>query len=279
MKKIVLFSFLVLFAFPSMAQLIDGDSVVFQNLGQRLILYKDGRFVELENGCDILRTRGLGDDTISYGKYVIHKKEIYLYSDSALYSQELPITVERQATNNDNYTIIVSSPYTKAKKHYSYYLEDTYFYSIEVTEIDTASGMTVRKRTFTYSDTITLPKTTGLVMKKIFVRIYPFKPPCYTRGGDNFPYLFFSYNNDLDESDLFYVSCPKHTPMYNRYVRYDGFILEILAKDVLVYDRSSFLENKDCKSPSHVSYRKIKKHLTKDKLNPYEESLEFYESY
>ena len=279
MKNIVLFSTLVLFAFPSMAQLINGDSVIFQNMGERLILYKDGRFVELQNDCDIYRTRGLGDDTISYGKYVIYKNEIYLYSDSALYSQTLPINVEQCATNDDNYTIVVSSPYTEAKRKYGYYLKDTYFYSVEVTELDTVSETTVLNRFFTYSDTISMPKTTGFVMKKFFVRIHPAKPAFYTRGGDYFSYLCFSHTNLIKGSDLFFVSCPKHTPMYNRYVRYNGFILEIIAKDVLVYDRSSFLENIDCKFPSHVSYRKIKKRLTKDKLNPYEESFEFCESY
>lgn len=277
MKKIIMLSMWVLLTSQGMAQLIDLDSVVFQNIGETLILYKDGRFVELENGSDICRIHGFGDDTISYGKYVIHKNEIYLYSDSSLYYEELPITVEQQASNSDNYTIIVSSPYIEQKKYHEC-LQDNYFYSFEATEMDTISGMTVINRTFTYSDTISLPKTPGYVMKEFIVRIHPVKQPFFTRGRDYFSYLFFSYINSHPSSDLFYVVCPKHTPMYNKYIRYNGFLLEIISKDVLVYDRSSFFENKNCKSPSHVSYRKIKKHLTKSKLNPYED-LDWYESH
>lgn len=268
-KRIVLFSIIGLTSFQCLAQLLIQDSIIYQNDSRTFIFYKNGCFTELQKNSDIYKNIGFGDDTITYGKYVIYKSDIYLYSDTMLYFKKLPIMVQELSDKKEIYTIVISSPYIYKKKRYDC-LRDSYFYLIEITETDTISSMTINKKIFSFSDTILIPKNTGCFLEKFLIKVYFCKQGFFTQYSGFFTFLYFSHKNNNYENNVFFVFCPNFTPMYNYYARYNGISLKIISKKVLIFDRSSIFLRSDCNHIQYTPTLKIGKFLMKNRLDPYE---------
>lgn len=228
---------LVILFFFSHAQT---DSIVYENLSSKLILYTDSTFVFKNKGVDIARIQDIGDDTITYGKYVRYEnKSLYLYSHPEIMSPQLDVIANFEERSNQDsiLTIILSSPFSKQKRKHPELLEKAYFYLVDILHAGAKKSQFFSQISF--SDTILIKHLPEETIEKISINIYPYQsiglhPPHYSH---------LSLNYTLRDIHSNYVSLyvPKFTAYYMYYHRFYGKEVKIMDTCTISIEKSSIL--------------------------------------
>jgi hypothetical protein len=259
----------------SFSQSYRRDSTIYENSGYKLILYEDSSFVYKWKGSDIARIRGVGDDTVSWGKYVKYKnKAFYLYSSPELMSNELNVIGTESFMNSmkDSIIIILSSPFTEQsrlfpKKKINYYLYVIRLrYKIE--NIKSLNDIVLTPPISSFSDTIKIGNINYHQIESIILQIYPYIPP-YSLGIYREPVssLYAEYYIQNTSSNCFNLHLPKLTTYYCFYDRFDAMELKRIDACTLLINNRMFLVKENCnpKWYIHKRFMRIGKKIT----NPY----------
>ena len=238
-RLVVLLNFVLISTF-CIAQ-VNRDSVLYKNLNSCLILYNDSTFIFKNTGFDIAPIHGFGDDTISYGKYIQYKnKSLYLYSDPYIMSSQLNITVqEEKIKQQDSITIILSSPYGGQCKNYLSILKDAYFYLIDLSYTDIATGKESNYKKCFFNDTIIIPDFSKKLIAKISIMIYPYKS--IGLGTPYYKYLSANYTPKNNKSNYFSLYISQFTASYIYYERFYAKEIEIIDNCTIAIDKKTLL--------------------------------------
>ena len=261
-KKLFFLANIVLICCFCKAQI---DSVVYENLSSKLILYTDSTFVVKNKGWDIARLKGIGDDTITYGKYVKYKnKSLYLYSHPDIMSSQLDVISNFEAKNNrdSTLTIILSSPFSEQRKEYPELLKEAYFYAVDILFAEEKENTQMFPTVF-LNDTIVIKNLPKKPIEKIFIRIYPY----HSIGMRSAYYSYLSIDYSLEDihSNFLSLHVPKFSAYYIYYARFDNQEVEILDNCTLTIDKQILLSK--CKGKK---FNKEWKFIVYKRRNPYE---------
>lgn len=258
-NKLLLLVNLVIMFFLCTAQT---DSVVYENLDSKLILYPDSTFVLENTGVDIFRVQGFGDNIITYGKYVKYKnKSFYLYSHPEIMSSQLDVIANFEAKDNDSIlTIILSSPLSKQKEEYSI-LEKSYFYTVSFSYVEDKENLQTLPLIF-FSDTILIKNFPNKPIEKIGIRIYPYQP--MVLRSPFYDYLSLTYSLKDIHSNYLSLYVPKLTACYMYYKRFYGQEIEILDSCTVSIDKNTLLSK--CKGKK---FNKEWQFIIFQRKNPY----------
>lgn len=267
MKKFFLILICIFFYYSSLAQTdYYKDSIVYENMGSKLILYNDDTFVFKNKGVDIWKIQGIGDDTISYGKYVQYKNEsLFLYSHPDIKRSHMEIGVKEEMIKETDsiVTIIMSSPFSKQKQLYPHLLKDAYFYLVEMSFVENKGNMAHKFSQIFFTDTILMKNNHGCALKEVSIRIYPYKS--FSPGTPYYSYLSLNYTLKSESSNLLRIYIPKFTAYYINYDRFYGKEVEIIDSCTLGIDKKFLLSK--CQGKSFNEYWEFIIHQLR---NPYE---------
>jgi hypothetical protein len=210
------------------------DSTIYENNGYQLILYSDSDFIYKWKGADIARIQGIGDDTVSYGKYVKYKnKAFYLYSSPDLMSNHLKVMGTDTFIHNmkDTITITISSPYNTRLLYKK--MSCSYLYIVRMRykqdKITCLSDIVLSSSICSFSNIIKIENREQLPIESIIIQIYPYLSP-YSIGlkPPVVYYLYAEYQVQAISANCFDIYLPQLTPYYCFHERFDAKEFEIL---------------------------------------------------
>jgi hypothetical protein len=255
------------------------DSTIYENLGYRLILYSDSDFIFKWKGTDIARIQGIGDDTMSYGKYVKYKnKAFYLYSSPDLMSNDLKVMGTETFTPNmkDTITITISSPYNTRLLYKE--MSCSYLYIVRIRyktdNITCLNDIILSSPVSSFSNIIKIENRKQLPIESIIIQIYPYLSP-YSIGLYKDPVvynLYAEYQVQAISANCFDIYLPQLTPYYCFHERFDAKEFEILNDCTIRVNKRMMLIKNDCKSKWRVPRRfmRIREKTTNPYINEYE---------
>jgi hypothetical protein len=217
------------------------DSIVYENFSSKLILCSDSTFVFKNKGTDITKIQGIGDDIITYGKYVKYKnKSLYLYSHPEIMPYQLDViaTFEGKSNQDSTLTVILSSPFSEQRKKHFELLEKAYFYTINILY----TGENEKLQRFPlifFNDTIFIESFPEKGVEKISIGIYP-----YQSIWTSLPfYSYLSLNYYLKDIHSNYLSLyvPEFTAYYMYYDRFYGKEVKIMDDCTISIEKNSIL--------------------------------------
>ena len=252
------------------------DSIIYRNLNSSLTIYSDSTFVLKREFEDMRPIYGIGDDTISYGKFKKYKnKALYLYTSPDITSSDLDIFAkeERQDKQQDStITLILSSPYSVQKQKHFDLLKNAYFYLIDFEYADSLTQKSYSYSQIFLSDTIILRNYNGRPVKKIYITIYPYMNFGLLEPEKN--YLSAIYTVQDIYANYFLLDIPKFTAAYMSYYCFYATEVELINRCSICIDKKTLMDRENCKCKKWA--KKWNWIIHNIHHNPYEKKDDWY---
>lgn len=252
MKKIFTYicvlpvSITVVFSQPTIRQ-------SYRFLNETITFYSDSTFVETRKKADILPLMNIGDDTISYGKYLHDKNNYYLYTSPRWRSSTIELGNVQELDNCDSSFLHMQfqSPYQNTKSHHDY-VNRHFFYMFTITLI----GANNKTR-----DTLCGPYFGDIVdigvggeeeVERIDICIYPYNTFFIT---PEVPYLYSVYIPSNPKSKSYLIELPQFCAMYCFWRRYYGYVVPKLSRKAIFKDGEYWLRTDVYRLPKALQKR------------------------
>lgn len=240
----------------------------------KLIFDTAGNYFLIERVCDLCSFYGRSD-TISYGKYVRHKKDlIFLFSDPSATSNQIKDAEvqERMITNlNDSALIVFNSPFAELDKNELFFDGTVVVYIITIWYGDSnnRSNYVTRnpQRFTTTSDSIVVPKPSNIPINKV-----KFEAVCNCLDTKRSLQYTYEPQNCFSNSFIFYFK----DFLFKRFF-YRNFYAEpivIVDDNTVDFDRQLF-QKKEKKIKRYPNGKKYYDFNNKVKEVPYSDDNEW----
>lgn len=264
MKKIIIFVFAI---FANMYILFSQSPTKesFRFLNNIITFYNDGTFLETRLGADILTLKNVGDDTISYGKYLFYKNSYILYTSPQWRYTSIELGEVKEVDNTDSsiLSIHLQSPFQNMKARYNYFRR-YFFYMFTISIIDNEKKAHVTLCGPYFEDIVNIGIEDGYSVSRIDIRIYPY---CTNFITPHIPYLKTAYIPSNPKAKTFILELPQFCVMYPFWRRYYGYIVPKVSRKAIFKDGEYWIRTDVHGFPMT---------LKKDKLSsPYPEDTEY----
>ena len=237
----------------------------FRFLNNIITFCNDGTFLETRLGADILTLKNIGDDTISYGKYLYYNNSYILYtSPQWRYSTiELGKVDEVDNTDSSILSIHLLSPFQNMKaRHNSFRRYFFYMFTISIIDNEKKAHDTLCGPYF--EDIVHIGIENGFSVARIDIHIYPYSTNFIT---PHIPYLKTAYIPSNPKAKTFILELPQFSAMYPFWRRYYGYIVPKVSRKAIFKDGEYWIR---------TDVHRFRTALKKNKLSsPYSEDTEY----
>jgi len=234
----------------------------YRFLIETITFFDDGTFVETRTGADILPLKNMGDDTISYGKYLFDKNNYYLYTSPDWRSSVIKLGKVQELDHVDPSTLHIQllSPFEnmrsqrKGFKHFFFYMFTIHYKDNKGDSHDTICGPY-------FENQIDIGMGVGFEVKRMDIKIYPFNTDLVT---PEIPYLRSVYLPVNPKTTLYVIELPQFKAMYPFWRRYYGYVIPKVSRNAIFKDGEYWIRTGVYGMPKKLKKRSLNSPYSED---------------